>query len=193
MGSYHNFTDQELLGELRLGNKAAFTTLFNRYWKKLLAISYNYTRDRSAAEEIVQEVFIGLWNRKNELDIKALEPYLATAVKFSVFKSLHQQKRREELALQNYQVEHISLDEEKIQAKFLQEYIDGIVEQLPEKCKLVFKLSRMEGMSIPEISKELGIAEKTTEAHLTKALKTIKRDLTDSGSLMIAISLLFKH
>ncbi|SHE88072.1 RNA polymerase sigma-70 factor [Pedobacter caeni] len=192
MGVYVNFSDQKLLGELRLGNRVAFTELFNRYWKKLLAISYTYTKDRSSSEEIVQEVFIGLWNRKNQLDIKSLEAYLATAVKFSVFKSIHQQKRREELAMLNYQTELVALDEEKIHAKFLQEYIDGIVEQLPEKCRLVFKYSRNDGLSIPEIAKEMDIAEKTVEAHLTKALKTLKKDLNNSGTFLIALSLLIK-
>lgn len=192
MGVYVNFSDQELLEELRLGNRVAFTELFNRYWKKLLAISYTYTKDRSSAEEIVQEVFIGLWNRKDQLNIKTLEAYLATAVKFSVFKSIHQQKRREELAILNYQTELVALDEEKIHAKFLQEYIDGIVEQLPEKCRLVFKYSRNDGLSIPEIAAEMDIAEKTVEAHLTKALKTIKKDLNNSGTFLIALSLLIK-
>lgn len=192
MGAYSNFSDQDLLRELRLGNRVAFTELFNRYWKKLLAISYTYTKDRSSSEEIVQEVFIGLWNRKDQLDIKSLEPYLATAVKFSVFKSIHQQKRREELAILNYQTELVALDEEKIHAKFLQEYIDGIVEQLPEKCRLVFKYSRNDGLSIPEIAKEMDIAEKTVEAHLTKALKTLKKDLNNSGTFLIALSLLIK-
>lgn len=192
MGAHVNFSDQELLEELRLGNRVAFTELFNRYWKKLLAISYTYTKDRSSAEEIVQEVFIGLWNKKDQLNIKTLEPYLATAVKFSVFKSIHQQKRREELAILNYQTELVALDEEKIHAKFLQEYIDGIVEQLPEKCRLVFKYSRNDGLSIPEIAAEMDIAEKTVEAHLTKALKTIKKDLNNSGTFLIALSLLIK-
>ncbi|NQX38369.1 RNA polymerase sigma-70 factor, ECF subfamily [Pedobacter steynii] len=192
MGGYVNFSDQELLEELRLGNRVAFTELFNRYWKKLLAVSYAYTKDRSSAEEIVQEVFIGLWNRKDQLNIKTLEPYLATAVKFSVFKSIHQQKRREELTMLNYQTELVALDEEKIHAKFLQEYIDGIVEQLPEKCRLVFKYSRNDGLSIPEIAAEMNIAEKTVEAHLTKALKTIKKDLNSSGTFLIALSLLIK-
>jgi RNA polymerase sigma-70 factor (family 1) len=192
MGVYVNFSDQELLEELRLGNRVAFTELFNRYWKKLLAISYTYTKDRSSAEEIVQEVFIGLWNRKEQLNIKTLEPYLATAVKFSIFKSIHQQKRREELAMLNYQTELVALDEEKIHAKFLQEYIDGIVEQLPEKCRLVFKYSRNDGLSIPEIAAEMDIAEKTVEAHLTKALKTIRKDLNNSGTFLIALSLLIR-
>ena len=192
MGVYVNFSDQKLLEELQLGDRAAFTELFNRYWKKLLAISYTYTKDHSSAEEIVQEVFIGLWNRRDQLNIKTLEPYLATAVKFSVFKSIHQQKRREELAMLNYQTELVALDEEKIHAKFLQEYIDGIVEQLPEKCRLVFKYSRNDGLSIPEIAAEMDIAEKTVEAHLTKALKTIKKDLNNSGTFLIALSLLIR-
>jgi RNA polymerase sigma-70 factor (family 1) len=192
MGVYVNFSDQELLEELRLGNRVAFTELFNRYWKKLLAISYTYTKDRSSAEEIVQEVFIGLWNRKDQLTTTPLHPHHATADKFAVFTRNQQQKRREELTMLNYQTELVALDEEKIHAKFLQEYIDGIVEQLPEKCRLVFKYSRNDGLSIPEIAAEMDIAEKTVEAHLTKALKTLKKDLNSSGTFLIALSLLNK-
>lgn len=192
MGLHHNSSDHILLDEVKLGNKIAFTELYNRYWKKLLAIAYNYTKDQSAGEEIVQDVFVSLWNRRDNLNIQVLDSYLATAIKFSVFKSLHQQKRREELALLNYQFDPVALDEEKIHAKFLQEYINGIVEHLPEKCQLVFKYSRAEGMSIPEISKEMGIAEKTVEAHLTKALKTIRKDLKDSGAFLLIASLLLK-
>lgn len=184
--------DTELLDEIKAGNKTAFNELFNRYWKKLLAISYNYTKDQSAAEETVQEVFIGLWNRRTDLNIQSLEPYLATAVKFSVLAALHKQKRREELALNNYHINPVTLAEEEIYARFLQEQVDGIVERLPEKCRLVFKYSRNEGLSIPEIADEMNISTKTVEAHLGKALKTIRKDLNKSGIAFLLLHHLFK-
>lgn len=192
MRVYHELPDTELLDEIKAGDKAAFNELFNRYWKKLLAISYNYTKDQSAAEETVQEVFIGLWNRRADLNIQSLEPYLATAVKFSVLAALQKQKRREELALNNYQINPVTLAEEEIYARFLQEQVDGIVERLPEKCRLVFKYSRNEGLSIPEIADEMNISQKTVEAHLGKALKTIRKDLKNSGMVFLLLHQLFK-
>lgn len=192
MRVYQKLPDTELLDEIKAGNKAAFNELFNRYWKKLLAISYNYTKDQSAAEETVQEVFIGLWNRRQDLNIQSLAPYLATAVKFSVLASIQQQKRREELALNNYKINPVTLAEEEIYARFLQEQIDGIVERLPEKCRLVFKYSRNQGLSIPEIADEMSISQKTVEAHLGKALKTIRKDLNNSGVAFLLLHELFK-
>nr|WP_121271099.1 RNA polymerase sigma-70 factor [Pedobacter schmidteae] len=192
MRVYQELPDAALLDEIKVGNKAAFNELFNRYWKKLLAISYNYTKDQSAAEETVQEVFIGLWNRRKDLNIQSLAPYLATAVKFSVLAALQQQKRREELTLNNYQVNPITLTEEEIYARFLQEQIDGIAARLPEKCRLVFKYSRSEGLSIPEISEAMNISQKTVEAHLSKALKTIRKDLNKSGVVLLLLHQLLK-
>lgn len=186
-------SDALLLHELKQGNQTAFTEIYNRYWKKLLAIAYNYTKDKSSAKEIVQEIFIGLWNRRNEVDIKSLNGYLATAVKFSVFKQAYRQKRHDEIAALDYKKQTVILDEEKIDARFLQEYINGIVERLPEKCRLVFTYSRKEGLTIPEISDKMGIASKTVEAHLTKGLRTLRLNLKDAGVLILLLSLLIYY
>ncbi|WP_227024643.1 RNA polymerase sigma-70 factor [Chitinophaga ginsengisegetis] len=159
---------------LREDKGDAFTEIYDRYWKKLLAIAYHHCRDKVIAEEIVQEVFIGLWNRRKELYIDKVDAYLATAVRLSVFKQYVRQKRRDEIKEQAADPIITTWDEEKIYTRFLQQHINGIVEVLPEKCRLVFKLSREEGLSIPEVAQRMGIAEKTAEAHLTKALKVLK-------------------
>lgn len=80
--------DVELLALVRAGDRDAFTTLYNRYWAQLLGIAYNHTRDKQSAEEVVQNLFIGLWNRRETLVIGNPANYLATAVKFAVFKNI---------------------------------------------------------------------------------------------------------
>jgi RNA polymerase sigma-70 factor (ECF subfamily) len=177
MNRYRQHSDAALLVSLREDNREAFTEIYDRYWKKLLAIAFLHSRDKIVAEEIVQEVFISLWNRRTELYVDNLSAYLATAVRLSVFKQYARQKRRTEIIEQTADPLLASWDEEKIFSRFMQQYINGIVEELPEKCRLVFKMSREEGLNIPEIAQRMGIAEKTAEAHLTKALKVLKVNL----------------
>lgn len=174
MNRYQAQTDVELITSLRGDDQHAFAEIYHRYWKKLLAIAYHHSKDKIIAEEIVQEVFIGLWNRRNELYIDNVSAYLATAVKLSVFKQYVRQKRRNQIKEETAGPLLTGWDEEKIYSRFLQQHINGIVDVLPEKCRLVFKLSREEGLSIPEVAQRMGIAEKTAEAHLTKALKVLK-------------------
>ena len=186
--NFSTLHDDELLTLIKSGDHAAFTEIYNRYWRKLLAIAVNHTKDRSTAEEIVQNVFINFWNRHRYINIDTLDRYLATAVKFAVFKEFYRQKKRQDSLIHNLTFEESHRIDDQIAARFLQEYIDGIVEQLPEKCRLVFKHSRGDGLSIPEIAKEMGITEKTVEAHLTKALKVVRGNLKEYGAIIILIS-----
>ncbi len=172
-----------MLEYLKAAEQGAFTEIYNRYWKRLLAIAYNFSKDKSVAQDVVQEIFTQLWVRHAELNIESLNNYLATAVRFSVFKLIYRQKRRQEIESQNCKDELSTLSEDQIEARFTQEYINKVVEYLPENCRLVFKYSRNSGLSISEISMELGISKKTVEGHLTKGLKTIRLSLRDGFNL----------
>ncbi|PWG80555.1 RNA polymerase sigma-70 factor [Pararcticibacter amylolyticus] len=187
MSRIKKLSDAELTELLKAGEEAAFTEIFNRYWKRLIAVAFNYTRDQNDAKEIVQSIFISLWDRREVLIIQTLDNYLAKAVKFAVLKSLQREKRRTEIKCSIQEQETIPVSDDVIEAKFLQEYINGIVDELPEKCRLVFKYSRNSGLSIPQISEEMNIAEKTVEAHLTKALKTIRLRLFKYGLFLYII------
>lgn len=185
MKTYRSYGDHELVDLLKQGSVAAFAEIYDRYWNVLMAIAYHHTKEKSAAQEIVQELFIGIWGRRTQLNIKSLKPYLATAVKFSVFKQMERERRRRDIEQQEYTTQAYVHDDQKIEAKFLQDYINGLVEHLPEKCRLVFNYSRVDGMTIPEIAREMNISEKTVEGHLTKGLKTIKMNLRDSEILTL--------
>ncbi|HEX5552222.1 MAG TPA: RNA polymerase sigma-70 factor [Chitinophagaceae bacterium] len=188
--SFHiTSNDNDLQLRLTQGDQRAFTEIYHRYWDKLLAIAFNHTRDRSLAEDIVQNLFVNLWERSDNLDIDNLDHYLATAVKFAVFKEYYRKQKRESTLLSKLSVEEEELIDERISAKFLEEYIFGIADHLPEKCRLVFRYSRMNHMNIREIADRMGINTKTVEAHLTKALKTIRRELRGTGLIIILIIL----
>jgi len=192
MADYPLLKDPELVDLLKSGDHAAYTELFNRYWKKMLLVAWNHTKDKTAAEDIVHQVFINLWERHKATDIREIAAFLTTAVKFSVFKHYQREQRRLQLAIANYTYTDIVLEEEKLDALFLKEYINGIVEEMPEKCKLVFRMSRDEGMKNPEIAQELNITEKAVEANLTRALKTIKGNLKNSGILLLLVPHIWK-
>lgn len=173
MLKYANLSDPELVTLLKKGDSDAFTTIYKRYWSLLMAISYSHLKDRFLAEEIAQEVFLSLWRRQSLLKIDTLNAYLATAVKYAIFKHLNQSERHRQLLGNNYnQATYVS--SEDIDARFLQDYINGVVERLPEKCRIVYKMSRNLGLTIPEIATELKISEKTVQAHLSKALKVLR-------------------
>ncbi|WP_233602844.1 RNA polymerase sigma-70 factor [Pedobacter sp. KBW06] len=176
--------EDELIAALILGSESAFTEIYEHYWLKLLALAYSHTKNKQIAEGIVQDVFISIWNRKTSLKIHSLSNYFAIAVKFSVFKHKQREQRRREIEMENCKSDEFILDDEKIEARFLEEYFRGVVEQLPEKCKMVFNYSRIKGLSNPEIAREMNISEKTVEAHLTKAIKALRVSLKDAGFLL---------
>jgi RNA polymerase sigma-70 factor (ECF subfamily) len=187
------FSDQELMNLLQEGDHAAFTEIYKRYWEKLVLIAWNHTRDKALAEDIVHEVFISLWNEKNTFQILNVGGFLATKIKFVVFKNYRKEHRRSKLAEMNFNFSDVSLDEEKLDALFLQDYINGIINELPEKCKLVFKYSRQLGMKNSEIAAQMNISEKGVEANLTRALKIIRSNLEAAGLVALISHEFFKN
>lgn len=175
--------EDELIAALMLGSESAFTEIYEYYWVRLLALAYSHTKNKQVAEGIVQDVFISVWNRRSTLQINSLSAYFAIAIKFSVFKHLQREHRRREIELENCQTEELIQDDQVIEARFLEEYFKGVVAQLPEKCRMVFNYSRVKGLSNPEIAGLMNISEKTVEAHLTKAIKTLRISLKDAGFL----------
>jgi RNA polymerase sigma-70 factor (family 1) len=172
---FATLSDDELLQQLESGADTAFIEIYNRYWEKLLAIGYYHTQDKQAAEDIVQEVLVGLWDRRNDLKINVLEAYLATAVRFAVFKAIARDRRKRELLAGKELAAHSWNLEEKLEARFLEEYLRGVVEQLPEQARLVFTYRRQEELTIAEIAGKLDLSPKAVEYHMTKALRALKQ------------------
>lgn len=177
MSDYSSYTDAQLLSRLASGDEMAFTAIYNRYWEKLLAIAFLHLRDKQAAEDILHEVMISLWTRKAELSVQSLSSYLATAIKFAVFKAISREKRRKELR-ERFDASGISNEtEDQLDALFLRETLRNSAEQLPEKARLVFTYSRSHEMTISEIAQKMNLSPKAVEYHMTKALHALKTTL----------------
>lgn len=177
--------ERDLVNDLQKGDKQAFTEIYNLYWEKLLAVGYFFTKDKQAAEDIVHDVMISLWERRNEIEIKSLSAYLGTAVKFSVFKMVARQKRQKEIAEGIFRTASTEDVEEKLDAKLLEEYTQGLLEELPEKTRLIFEYSRHQDMPVKEIAGKMSLSGKSVEYHLTKALKAIRDSFKKIKTLFV--------
>lgn len=187
MAIYSNLSDTDLLLMIRDGQEAAFTELYNRYWERLVATGYYYTRSKEAAEEIVNDVLMGIWLRRASLVIQSLPAYLGTAVKFAVFKAMAREKRRNQsLAGHPSGQEGHNETEQRLDALFMEEYLKGVVEQLPEKARLVFVYSRDEALSVKEIAQKMDLSSKSVEYHMTKALKAIRDSIRKLGIFLFS-------
>lgn len=179
--------ESELLSKLAQGDEAAFTDIYHQYWKLLFSVAANKLDDLSDAEEVVQEVFADLWKRRSEINIQqSLKSYLAAAVKFQVYSLLHKKyrQRQHEQAMQQ-PVSGISHVEEQYDFRELQQQLRQTASQLPERCKLIYELSREAGLSNKEIAHTLDIAEKTVENQMTRALKHLRTSLKSFFSFLL--------
>jgi RNA polymerase sigma-70 factor (family 1) len=151
-----------------------FETLFNRYWENMFGFCRRHIGDTEYSREIVQDVFMSLWDRRDQLDIQVnIGHYLFSAVRLKIAKYFREESYRENKLLTVRETFHDRTNntEESIYYHDLKAQLDLLLLKLPERCRDVYKLSRNEGLSISEIASTLSIAEKTAEAHLTKALK----------------------
>lgn len=169
---YNTLDDKDLLELLRENNTHALAAIYDRYWTKLYLQAYNVVRDRYISEDIVQEIIVQLWMKRTTLEIKYLEAYLYTAVRYQVFKVIRSYKVIESLKAE--EILSVNDADQMLMKKDMQNLLDEGISRLPVKCREVFQLSRKDHLSTKEIAVRLGIAPKTVENQLTIALKRLK-------------------
>jgi RNA polymerase sigma-70 factor (family 1) len=178
MAAYSTYTDQELVALLRLGEDAALSELYRRYWQPLYISVNNILKDRQPSEDIIQEIFIKLWDKRETIEIQiSMKAYLFASCRYEVFRLIRSQKVSVDIFddLQERLQEPSAYG--SLEHKELIQQINSIVEQLPEKCKEVYKLSREENLSHKEIAERLNISTKTVENHITRALTQLRSSL----------------
>ncbi|NSL90965.1 RNA polymerase sigma-70 factor [Chitinophaga solisilvae] len=175
MSDYKQYSDDELVQLIRQDDHNAFTEIYRRYWKRLYALAVHRLHSRELAEDIVQDVLSGLWQRRMHTIIDSLGAYLAVAARYATFRQL---SRMQVTVTTNEWPEalHAAADETAA-LRFLQQSFQEQLQLLPEKCRLVFDYSRNQGMSNKEIARQLHISEKAVEKHITKALQRLRIQL----------------
>jgi len=175
-------TGQDLLQLIEQRDTEAFTGFYVDNFKKLILVSDKYVHDIPIAEEIVQNMFLRIWENKQLLtDISSIKSYLYRSV---INASINHINRERSLEKHHLKIAE-SLNEEDLDK--IDEQNDLIVllyreiELLPEKCREIFKLSRLEGMKYKAIALQLGISEKTVENHMGHALKVLRERILDQA------------
>ena len=181
-----------LVKELSKGNILAFNTLFREYGKRLYRFAFGYLKSEDEAEELVQEVFTIIWEKradlKEELSFKA---YLFT-IAFNIIRKHFRTKAQLSEFFKTGAGDDLDMQtSQKINYDSLYQYITELVNQLPEKRRIIFEKSRFEGLSIKEIAEEFKISHKTVENQLTEALKFIRTNLNKESTSAILFFVLF--
>jgi RNA polymerase sigma-70 factor (family 1) len=175
------YSDQHLVEALNKGSEKAFDALFNRYWYKAYQAAYGKVKSKEIAEEIVQDIFMSLWDKRGTLTITNFSNYVKAAIKYQAVDFI-----RSKLVQQkywNYYKAYIpqtdNSTEKKVAFNELMDTIEEGMVKIPEKSLRIFYLNRLEGKSVKEIANTLRLSEKAIEYHLTKSLKELKLHLKD--------------
>ncbi|MGN6491766.1 MAG: RNA polymerase sigma factor [Agriterribacter sp.] len=178
MNIYTGYSEKDLLLLLYSGDEKAFTHIYNQYWNKLYFLAHKHLKSSAAAEEIVQEVFLTLWRKRSSIQIQSLHQYLAAMTRYAVYRYVSNEKKLEVIRepVAGEQANPVN-EEETIDNKLLLEIVEKLSNKLPEKCRLVFVQNKLLDQPLPEVARKLSISDKTAEAHLTKALKSIRENV----------------
>jgi RNA polymerase sigma-70 factor (ECF subfamily) len=158
----------------------SFEDMFRRNYQRLCQHVFRITKDLESAEDIVQEVFIGYWKRRQLQTVEAPEAYLYKACINKALNFSSSQKRRarlQELHYKAQQHEAASSPEQEMEEQELEQRVQQGIESLPPMCRKVFLLSRYEEMSHKEIAAFLEISPNTVDNHIKKALSILRKVL----------------
>lgn len=183
-------SDKELLQEIALGDELAFQMLFNRHWKALFSYVYRLTRDESHTKDILQDVFMYVWNNRETLySAESFLPYLNTVARNNVMTAF----RKDKIRLQGADVlldnvgRSVAADDQLL-LKEVKQSVDNELLKMPFNMRLCFQLSRYEDKSIRDIAAELKLSEQTVKNNISEALRRLRISV-EQGSL-IYLSLL---
>lgn len=191
-----NTSEQQDLARLRQGDTAALRRLFDQHYPRLLSAVYPYVSDEETCKDLAQDVFVELWNKRETLGIHtSLGAYLRRAV---VNRALNYIKANRRTVLDESTDRHDVADtsaqdiRHKNEQERLETVLHAAIERLPEKCRLVFSLSRFEHLSHREIAEQLGISVKTIENQITKAMRLLREAMLEHRHLSPVVILALK-
>ena len=175
----------QLLALLHKGEQRAFEALFRLYHHKIIAFATQYIWDSSDAKDIAQEVLYTIWEKRDQIHTN-INGYIFRTARNACLDYLQKKKKLlsldDDYVQKHAWIQYASLADETAASlieKELQKQIEQSIDELPEKCKRVFIMSRIEGYQQAEIARQMDISPKTVEAHMSKALKHLRKKLKD--------------
>ncbi|WP_106601740.1 sigma-70 family RNA polymerase sigma factor [Chitinophaga ginsengisoli] len=183
------YTDNYLWDMIRADSVDAFNEVYNRYWDLLFHVTMKRLHVKEIAEEIVQDTFIILWEKRHDIEISALKPYLFAITRYAVF---HYLASRQTIAARMKTLSDMAEAsgnketdvESLVNDRLLLQLIETVASELPEKSRQVFYYNKLLDYSIGQAAETFNISQKTAEGHLTKALKILRLKLSALHTLL---------
>lgn len=170
------------MDDLFIDNEAVFEQLFKKYFRELHAYAFTLVKDWDIAEEIVQAMFLKLWEKEEAVQVSAsIRSYLYKSVYHSSLNHIRGQKVQQKYLTTtvisiNHQTDNTA---QKLTLSELEVHLHKAISKLPEKCRAIFHLSRFEEMKYQDIAHHLHISIKTVEAQMSKALRILRKELME--------------
>lgn len=172
-------TDEVLLNDLKNNDSCAFEAIYHRYWRQLFVFVYQQMGSEEEAREVLQDLMLSLWQKRADSNIHNLRSYLFIAarnlVNMSYRKEINLRKYRE-FQLMREVMENIE-PESVIYEKELMEAIEKVLEKLPEKTASIFRMNKLDRVSVNKIATHMGLSDKAVEYHLSKSMKVMRKHL----------------
>ena len=181
--------EKTMLVEIASGNEPAFKKFFDLYKERFYAVSLKMTGSDAAAQDIVQDVFVNIWNKRESLvDVENPSSYFFTVLYRRVYR-YYRKGALEKKLLQGttFSKESVNTTDDMVLAHESEKLISMAIDKLPPQQKIVFKLSKQEGLSREDIARQLDISPHTVRNHLSDALKSIRNFLVDSAIILLLI------
>lgn len=173
-----------------LADEQQFETFFKLYYSKLCVFACGFLKDKDEAEEIVQQLFTELWSNRQVVQMERIQSYVYSSVRNKCLNHIKHEKIKQQHVMH---VMHHSEEStgglQKLEVKELQQKINAAIEGLPEQCKLVFKMNRIDGLRYREIALATDLSVKTVENHIGRALKILRAHLKDFMILIMIYKL----
>nr|WP_295927815.1 RNA polymerase sigma-70 factor [uncultured Dyadobacter sp.] len=174
-----------------IANERDFELLYRQYAPFVLRVSYSFCKDETLSADMVQEIFCAIWDRRMTLTVKSgsWENYLYRCAKYQFYN--HQRNAARFRSVQDdvaAATEHWDdSTRQHIDYADLNRNVNELVEQLPDQCRKVYRMSRQQGLNAAEISEVLRLSEKTVKNHLTRALNFLRRNIGGFFSLFFIV------
>ena len=189
MNKLKAYSDNCLLDFLRKGDLNVFEEIYRRYWKQLYFISYKRTQSSEISEELVQDIFTSLWEKRQSIHVDNLSAYLFTAIKYKIINHFHREMSKrsfiESTSASSERVDNST--EEMVLLNDLNQALTQEIEKLPARRKMIFKLYRQQNLSMKQVASQMGVSEKTVENQLNKAFKMLRLSLRHFLSLGLVL------
>lgn len=186
-----DITDTNILSGIRKGDSNSFDLLFDNYYDKLCNYVTSIIHDNNAAEDLIQDLFANIWVSRKNLTIRiSLKLYLFRSAYNASLDYLKHLKIENQYQTQT-SIQMTPSFNDSMEFIELLESMEGSIEQLPEQCKIIFKLSRFEQLKYREIAQKLSISENTVDTQIRRALKKLREEFKDYFMILLVLLKLF--